>query len=110
MKLYDIGILPQHNEDAQIQKKQRLFFFLAWLLIFLMALASMFVSWTTKGNLTVSGLQGRYFTPVFLVMLVMAARNNVLVLKKDISRQVSFLGVALGLIIVNNILSSTQAL
>ena len=110
LALMILGILPQHNEDAQIQKKQRLFFFLAWLLIFLMALASMFVSWTTKGNLTVSGLQGRYFTPVFLVMLVMAARNNVLVLKKDISRQVSFLGVALGLIIINNILSSTQAL
>ena len=105
-----LGVLPKATEQSEITKKQRIWFFLAWLVIFLMAIASMFVSWTTKGNLTVSGLQGRYFTPVFLMLLFLCARNGVLVLKKDISREVSFFGVALGLIIVNNILSSTQAL
>ncbi len=110
LALMIIGVLPQYNEETEITKKQRIVFLGAWVLIFLMALASMFVSWTTKGNLTVSGLQGRYFTPVFLLLLFMVARGKVLALKKDVSRQVSFIGVALGLIIINNILSSTQAL
>ena len=105
-----LSVLPMTSEASHLKKRDRTVFVLVWIMIFAMALASMFVSWTTAGNLTVSGLQGRYFTPVFLLLLFTCARTNVLVLKRDISRETAFLGLALGLIIVNNILSSTQAL
>lgn len=54
------------------------------------ALVSMLIAWTPVGSLVISGVQGRYFLP-FLPVFLMACKNNVLILTKDINRSILYL-------------------
>ena len=56
--------------------------------------ASMLFTWTSKTSDTIDGIQGRYFLPV-LPLAVFLFKNRLVLLQKDISRQL-----ALGVILV----------
>lgn len=102
-----LGIIPVKNESIYMEKKQRIAICSALLVTTAMIVASMFVSWTSNQSTTVSGLQGRYFTPIFFLFLF-TFRGKLIKLERNIDYVIAFLGIALNIVIINNILSSIQ--
>lgn len=72
-----------------------------------MVFASMFMSWTPKGSITIAGIQGRYFLPLLPLFLLLFCSKN-LSLKKDRGSRYMFLAVALQCVAVYGILMSLE--
>ena len=51
---------------------------------------SMLLAWTPIGSKVISGVQGRYFLP-FLPVLLMALKNDALVLTRERNRKILYL-------------------
>lgn len=102
-----LGVTTVKDEPEYITKKQRIWMALALLATLAMVTAAMFVSWTGKGNTTVSGIQGRYFTPI-LFCLFFLFRGKFIKIEHNIDNAIMYTGIALNVIIISNILSSTQ--
>jgi len=54
------------------------------------AMASMLIAWTPLSSPVISGVQGRYFLP-FLPVLLMAFKNNFIILTKNENRSILYL-------------------
>lgn len=102
-----LGVITVKNEPEYITKKQRIWIALALLATLAMVTAAMFVSWTGKGNTTVSGIQGRYFTPLLFYFFFLF-RGKFIKIEHNIDNAIMYTGIALNVIIISNILSSTQ--
>lgn len=103
-----VGVTTVRSEPGYITKKQKLAFFFAFLLLFLMSAASMLISWTTQGNTTVRGLQGRYFTPMLLPLLFLF-RGSFFTIKENVDGKIAYLQLGVSVICVYNILTSVSA-
>ena len=102
-----LGVTAAQDEPEYITKKQKIWIALALLTTVAMVIAAMFVSWTGKGSTTVSGIQGRYFTPI-LFCFVFLFRGKFVKIDHKVDNTIMYLDVALNVIIISNILSSTQ--
>ena len=51
---------------------------------------SMLIAWTPLSSWVISGVQGRYFLP-FLPVLLMALKNDIVILTKDKNRSILYL-------------------
>lgn len=102
-----LGVITVKNEPEYVTKKQRIWIALALLATLAMVTAAMFVSWTGKGNTTVSGIQGRYFTPLLFYFFFLF-RGKFIKIEHNIDNAIMYTGIALNVIIISNILSSTQ--
>lgn len=103
-----VGVMTIRGEKSYMTRKQRIAFFLAILLLFLMSAASMLISWTPAGNTTVRGLQGRYFTPVLLALLFLF-RSDFFTIKENVDGKLSYLQLGVSVICVYNIMTSLSA-
>lgn len=72
-----------------------------------MVFASMFMSWTPKGSITIAGIQGRYFLPLLPIFLLLFYSKNIS-LKKDMGRKYMFTAVSLQCVAVYGILMSLE--
>ena len=102
-----LGVTAAKNEPEYITKKQRIWIALALLATVAMVTAAMFVSWTGKGSTTVSGIQGRYFTPLLFYFFFLF-RGKFIKIEHNIDNAIIYSGIALNVIVISNILSSTQ--
>lgn len=102
-----LGVTAAKNEPEYITKKQRIWIALALLATVAMVTAAMFVSWTGKGSTTVSGIQGRYFTPLLFYFFFLF-RGKFIKIEYNIDNAIMYSGIALNVIVISNILSSTQ--
>ncbi len=103
-----LGISRVDGDEVHVKKNQKVWFVICFVLLFAMSAGSMLISWTTQGNTTIRGIQGRYFTPAFLFLLF-CFRGKFITLKRNIDNRIAFLGLTMGVVIVNNILSSIQS-
>ena len=53
-------------------------------------MASMLIAWTPISSRVINGVQGRYFLP-FLPVLLLACKNDFVVLTKDRNRSILYL-------------------
>ena len=102
-----LGLTAVKDEPEYITKKQRVGIALALLATVAMVTAAMFVSWTGKGSTTISGIQGRYFTPILFYFFFLF-RGEFLNIAHNVDNAIMYFGIALNVIVISNILSSTQ--
>lgn len=102
-----LGVTAVKDEPEYITKKQRVWIALALLATVAMVTAAMFVSWTGKGSTTVSGIQGRYFTPLLFYFFFLF-RGKFIKIAHNVDNAIMYFGIALNVIVISNILSSTQ--
>lgn len=102
-----LGVTAAKDEPEYITKKQRVWIALALLATVAMVTAAMFVSWTGKGSTTVSGIQGRYFTPLLFYFFFLF-RGKFIKIAHNVDNAIMYFGIALNVIVISNILSSTQ--
>lgn len=102
-----LGVTAVKDEPEYITKKQRVWIALALLATVAMVTAAMFVSWTGKGSTTISGIQGRYFTPLLFYFFFLF-RGKFIKIAHNVDNAIMYFGIALNVIVISNILSSTQ--
>ena len=102
-----LGVTAVKDEPEYITKKQRVWIALALLATVAMVTAAMFVSWTGKGSTTISGIQGRYFTPILFCFFFLF-RGKFIKIAHNVDNAIMYFGIALNVIVISNILSSTQ--
>lgn len=102
-----LGVMAVKDEPEYITKKQRVWIALALLATVAMVTAAMFVSWTGKGSTTISGIQGRYFTPILFYFFFLF-RGKFIKIAHNVDNAIMYFGIALNVIVISNILSSTQ--
>ena len=102
-----LGVTAAKDEPEYITKKQRVWIALALLATVAMVTAAMFVSWTGKGSTTISGIQGRYFTPILFYFFFLF-RGKFIKIAHNVDNAIMYFGIALNVIVISNILSSTQ--
>lgn len=102
-----VAAVRTEQTDAQVTKKHRCWFALAAVLTFLMSAGAMLISWTDRNNNYITGLQGRYFTPI-LPYLAFLLRNEGITVQRNVDRELSYAGVLISVLIVWNILYSTR--
>ncbi|MCI5876895.1 MAG: DUF2142 domain-containing protein [Lachnospiraceae bacterium] len=102
-----LGVTAVKDEPEYITKKQRVWITLALLATVAMVTAAMFVSWTGKGSTTISGIQGRYFTPILFYFFFLF-RGKFIKIAHNVDNAIMYFGIALNVIVISNILSSTQ--
>lgn len=102
-----LGVTAVKDEPEYITKKQRVWIALALLATVAMVTAAMFVSWTGKGSTTISGIQGRYFTPILFYFFFLF-RGIFIKIAHNVDNAIMYFGIALNVIVISNILSSTQ--
>ena len=102
-----LGLTAVKDEPEYITKKQRVWIALALFVTVAMVTAAMFVSWTGKGSTTISGIQGRYFTPILFYFFFLF-RGKFIKIAHNVDNAIMYFGIALNVIVISNILSSTQ--
>lgn len=102
-----LGVTAVKDEPEYITKKQRVWIALALLATVAMVTAAMFVSWTGKESTTISGIQGRYFTPILFYFFFLF-RGKFIKIAHNVDNAIMYFGIALNVIVISNILSSTQ--
>lgn len=76
-------VLRRENQEATITWKHRAVFLGSDALIVLLTMTTMFLAWTSVGEATIQGLQGRYFIPCLLPALL-CLENSVIRVHKDV--------------------------
>jgi len=75
------------NGVNRLDLKQRVTIFLICAASFGMILLALFLGWTIVGDRSIQGVQGRYFLP-FLPLLPLLLQNSVIVLKRNIDKEI----------------------
>ncbi len=78
-------VLRRENQEATVTWKSRVIFLGSGALIVLLTMTTMFLAWTSVGERTIQGLQGRYFIPCLLPALL-CLENSVIRAHKDVNR------------------------
>ena len=102
-----LGLTAVKDEPEYITKKQRVWIALALFATVARVTAAMFVSWTGNGSTTISGIQGRYFTPILFYFFFLF-RGKFIKIAHNVDNAIMYFGIALNVIVISNILSSTQ--
>lgn len=99
------SVLPvEYRPEIRIEMRDKIWFGLALLGVLGLALLAAF-QWTSIGSQTIRGMQGRYFTPVLPLVLLLFSGNQVVVLKKDPAK-----GIVLGCLFTNLLMISNMYL
>lgn len=79
------AFVKKEDEPEVLKTGGRLLCALCSFLTVILTMLLLCIGWTPAGSPFIQGVQGRYFIPI-LPLVMLAVRNNTLVLKKDIDR------------------------
>jgi uncharacterized membrane protein len=99
-------VFQEKNDTFVLELKSRLVVLSVFALILLSIMAALFFGWTRNNSGIILGVQGRYFIPIILLLLI-GMRNRVIVYNYNIDRFIVFAAVLLNLNVVLQILNWT---
>ena len=85
--LFGLSGLNIRGEEECVSKKERYYYVGIGIVSFMLILLSMWLFWTPISSIVIEGVQGRYFIPV-LLLIVLLLKNKILIINKDISRYI----------------------
>ena len=97
--LFMISMLKVRGEKQYVTSGQKWWISIVCLLCAGMILMGMLLTWTPFGHVSIEGVQGRYFTPL-LLLLSLAGRNNIVLLNDNKDRGIFCGGMVLQLLAV----------
>jgi uncharacterized membrane protein len=99
-------VFQEKNDAFVLELKSRLVILSVFVLILLSIMAALFFGWTRNNSGIIIGVQGRYFIPIILLLLI-GIGNKVIVYNYNIDRFIVFAAVLLNLNVVLQILDWT---
>ena len=97
--LFLIACFKIRGDKQYVTSGQKWWISIVCLLSVGMILMGMLLSWTPFGYISIEGVQGRYFTPL-LLLLSLLGRNKVLLLNENRDREIFTAGMILELLAV----------
>jgi uncharacterized membrane protein len=97
--LFLISMLKVRGEKQYVTAGQKWWISIVCLLSAGMILMGMLLTWTPFGHVSIEGVQGRYFTPL-LLLLSLLGRNNIVLLNDNKERGIFCGGMMLQLLAV----------
>lgn len=97
--LFFVSMLKVRGENQYVTKGQKWWIAMVCLLCTGMILMGMLLSWTPYGNVSIEGVQGRYFIPLLLAASLLG-RNSTILLNKNKDRAIFCTGMILQLLTV----------
>ena len=97
--LFLISMLKVRGEKQYVTGGQKWWISIVCLLSVGMILMGMLLTWTPFGYVSVEGVQGRYFTPL-LVLLSLLGRNHTVLLNENKDREIFCGGMVMQLLAV----------
>ena len=89
--LFVMTIIDTEDKDRYIQKKEKIFLFFTILASWSLVLTALYISFTPVGTPEIQGVQGRYFAPLLLPVLLLFKTSKI---KSDYTeRQLNLLNV-----------------
>lgn len=84
-----LSVVPQQKETQVLSAPAKIWALLICVGVISATMLGIMFDWTPETSLVIEGVQGRYFLPV-LPLLLLTARNQTLVLRKDITKGMMF--------------------
>lgn len=86
--LFGLLILPffEKNEKS-LEKGQKIIIILIFVMIVLLILTGLYMTWTGIGEDKIDGVQGRYFIPVFILILLTMIKQNENIKIKNLNKK-----------------------
>ncbi len=104
--LLAITLFNKQDEVSSLSKKNRLLLVLISFIIVLAIMGGMFTGWTPNTSDVIEGVQGRYFIPIGLLLLI-AFRNNILVYTRNLDKYIVFTAVLINAAVIFEIVDWT---
>lgn len=82
--LFVMAIIDGEDENVYIQKKEKFFLALTIFASWALVLTALYITFTPVGKLSIDGVQGRYFAPLVLPLLLLFQTNKI---KCDFSKE-----------------------
>lgn len=101
--LMALAAVRTETEEVQIKKNHLRWFGIASILTFLMSAGAMLITWTDRNNNYITGLQGRYFTPLLPYLAFFFRRENIAV-RRNYDRELAFAGAVVSALVIWNLL------
>lgn len=102
-----LSTVSESKKTLALQKRDRLFTLGIAATVILLTMLSMTVGWTSNTSNLIQGVQGRYFLPIFPLLLLALCGNKTFELKRNIDRHLTFAAVTLNVMTIVNILNYT---
>lgn len=100
-------VLRRENQEATITWKHRAVFLGSDALLVLLTMTTMFLAWTSVGQETIQGLQGRYFIPCLLPGLL-CLENSAVRIHRETDRFAMTVGIIMQMAIIMEVLLNTM--
>ncbi len=100
--LFGISIINADEKKTYFTKKQKNYTLIFVLFSMGLTMLSMWIFWTPISSRVISGLQGRYFIP-FLLPILIAIKNKKIILNIDLSSKVLFVSYIITVCVFFNI-------
>lgn len=101
-----LSVLSEADEKGRLSAIHRCSFLCVFVAVLLLAMASMFLGWTSDTRPIIQGVQGRYLIPVF-PLLIFSLNNKTLVLRRNIDKELIIASMFLHGNVIINILNYT---
>lgn len=88
------------TEKKKIKIGQKCWIAVLIVVVSILVFLSMLVGWTPMGFSQIEGIQGRYFLPVLPLALLILFKDNVLVIRNNISKYLIYTGCAVNLAVL----------
>jgi Predicted membrane protein len=82
--LFVMTVIDGEDENVYIQKKEKFFLALTIFASWALVLTALYITFTPVGKLSIDGVQGRYFAPLVLPLLLLFQTNKI---KCDFSKE-----------------------
>ncbi|MDQ0359798.1 DUF2142 domain-containing protein [Breznakia pachnodae] len=89
------------EEKFKLKKLEKAWIFILFIAMFILVILGMYVSWTSVGADLVLGVQGRYFIPIFILLLLLFVGKRKILIENYVKNYVIILLVLHSIILIN---------
>lgn len=94
-----LAFMRSEDEPEPFRLIERIYSFLLFGIVFVLVELLLLIDWTPLSSTQILGVQGRYFIPA-LPLLIITARNNTVVTKKNFGGQLIFATCAMNIVVL----------
>ncbi len=99
-----ISMIPVKNEKIYFNSKEKIYSSILAVISIFGIIAAMLLSFTIEGFGTIEGVQGRYFIPSMIVLLIVLRNDNIQI-KRDIGKYLLVSSVVLQYVVIYSVLT-----
>lgn len=98
-----LSIFLEKNEHV-LDKMDKIWMLILTIIIYLLIVTALYLEWTKVGAMTIAGVQGRYFLPIFILPLLCLSQKNNYIKMKNVNIIIPLLAAIVNLLFIMQII------